>query len=115
MKIKTNILLYSLLTLINLATCFYFVGFGNTGTIIILFVMFILNHYLLVDGAIALLDDNGNKIKGLIYLLGKFFVLIFAFWFAMRNANDFIYIFIASYIFQLIILSISIKSDTKKN
>lgn len=69
---------------------------------------------MLVDGARNLLDDDGNKKRSIIFLTLKFFILIFAFWYAMQQTENNIYIFIGNYIFQLIILGLSIKNDTKK-
>ena len=114
MKKTINFIPYTILTLINIAACLYLLKFQYIDTIIVLFVCFLANQYMLVDGLKNLIDDDGNKRKSIAFLVSKLFILVFAFWYAMRNNEAEIYIFIGNYIFQLIILGLSIKSDTKK-
>jgi dipeptide/tripeptide permease len=109
-----NLPLFFILTGLNIFASIYFLKFQYIDTVLILFVCFIANQYMLVDGARNLLDDDGNKKRSIIFLTLKFFILIFAFWYAMQQTENNIYIFIGNYIFQLIILGLSIKNDTKK-
>lgn len=114
MKKTINFIPYTILTLINIAACLYFLDFKYLVTVAVLFVCFVINQYMLVDGLKNLIDDEGNKKRSIIFLVLKLFILIFAFWYAMQNNEDSIYIFVGNYIFQLIILGLSITSDTKK-
>lgn len=109
-----NIPIFLILTVLNISASVYFLKYQYIDTVLILFICFVLNQFMLVDGARNLLDDEGNKKRSIIFLTLKFFILIFAFWYAMQKTGDYIYIFIGNYIFQLIILGLSIKNDTKK-
>lgn len=109
-----NFTTFSILTILNIAASLYFLKFQEVATVLILFTCFVANQFMLVDGAKNLIDDDGNKKRAILFLTAKFFVLIFAFWFAMRNNQEHLYIFIGNYIFQLIILGLSIKNDTTK-
>lgn len=110
MKKEINLLPYSALTIVNMAVCSYFLNFELAHIIVILFASFVLNQYMLVVGIRNLLDDDGQKTKSIIFLSGKIFILVGGFWFASRYAEEHIIIFVTNYIFQLLILGISIKS-----
>lgn len=109
-----NLPLFIILTLGNLFGALYLLKFQEVSTVLILFACFVANQYMLVDGAKNLLDEDGNKKRSIIFLLLKFVIIIFAFWYAMQKSKENIYIFVGNYIFQLIILGLSIKNDTKK-
>lgn len=109
-----NVYLFIFLTLLNMGVGLYLTDYQVVIDLIVVFVCFVLNQFMLVDGALHLIRDDGNKKRALIFLPSKIFILIFAFWYAMQNSEKYLYIFIGNYIFQLIILGLSIKNDTKK-
>lgn len=113
MKKMINIKTLSILTVLNILVSLYFLGSEYIVIVLFFFLCVMANQFMLFEGARNLLEDQGNKKKAIIFLTSKLFILVFAFWCAMHYSEKYIYIFIGNYIFQLIILSLSIKNDTK--
>ena len=86
---------------------------------VILMVSILANHYLLINGLSSIVTtmkstDKPSVTKILFSLLGKTIILGGAIFMVMRYAKENIYIALLLYIFQLIILFISIKKNAQK-
>lgn len=86
---------------------------------VILMASIVLNHYLLINGLSSMVttmksSEKPSIAKILFSLLGKTLILGGAIFMVMRFAPDNIYIALLLYIFQLIILFISIKKNAQK-
>jgi hypothetical protein len=108
---------YAILTFIHLVPTFYYFGKGNELVLSILFISFFLNHLflvLVVKGAV--LDDAAQRdnVKIFLFFMLKFVVLIGGIYYGYENFKGQKLIIIGNYIFQLIILTLSIKRYSKK-
>lgn len=93
----------------------------TTGFSLIWFAVLILatlsNHYMLVSGLMSLSQLASEKppiFKIIAFLTGKTLIIGLAMYLVLRFAPPNIYIALALYIFQLIILLISIKKESQK-
>lgn len=117
LKNKLNIKTYIVLSILNFSQYIFIKENVNINTFIIFYTGILLNQYVL---AIIVSDLTGiDTNKGLIPTWTLAFIkpltLFCSFYYAMRENLDYILIFIEIYIFQLIILVISIKRIVKKN
>lgn len=102
---------YFVLSLFNLAALIYLMGTGVINHILIFYTGILINHFLLIKGVSGMLAAQ----KKSAFLIMKFFVLIGVFLYVMKVVPDALIPCVISYIFQLIILALSIKRDSKKN
>lgn len=79
--------------------------------IVIFYLGVLVNQIFLVLGVNALTNSQ----KKSFLLVVKFFILAAVFVYAMQTMSEHLIICLLTYIFQLIILAFSIKSDSKKN
>jgi hypothetical protein len=109
-KIKTT--KYLIGTLINYTLALYFLGFDNYIITTSLFLGFIFNQIFLTLGLLEMFSDKPKK-RSAIYFLLKFILLAIVMVVAMLKMPENIAIITGFYIFQLIILVLSIKRNTK--
>lgn len=102
--------IYIVLSAISFSGFLFLVGLDSWLPAVVLFGGVILNHYLLVKGVGALVKSKPKSA----YLVLKMFVLILVFIYAMHSMPEHILLSVFAYIFQLIILALSIKRDNKK-
>lgn len=107
---------FSLLTILHIAIAFYIFDFQNIEIITFLFIGFISNQLLLIYGVSQLTNSkaqpSASKLIGI--FIGKFIILALAITCALQNLGKNSGYALIFYIFQLIILVISIKRNTKK-
>lgn len=103
--------IYFVLSVANLAAFLYFAGEDFYKEGLIFYAGILLNHLFLALGVSGMLKAQ----KKSFLLIIKFFVLGAAFVFAMKTMPDLAGLCVLTYIFQLIILALSIKRDSKKN
>lgn len=104
--------LYWSLTLINFILSLYLIGTNQMIYILVFYTGVLLNQWMLVQGVRSMMSDQQNKS---ILLIVKMMILILIFIFAMIFMKDFVLFLTISYIFQLIILILSIKRYKDKN
>lgn len=107
-----NWYLYSILAIFNYSTLIYVIGASEVINITIFFSGILFNQIMLLRGVSATLA--GEQKKSFLLVL-KFFILILVFIFANYKLDKYILFLTLSYIFQLIILVLSIKRDKEKN
>lgn len=107
-----NWYLYSILAILNYSTLMYVIGTSEVVNISIFFGGILLNQIMLLRGVSA--TFAGEQSKSFLLVL-KFFILILVFIFAVYKLDKYILFLTLSYIFQLIILVLSIKRDKEKN
>jgi hypothetical protein len=107
-----NWYLYSILATCNYLTVLYVIGTNEIVNISAFFGGILLNQIMLLRGVRATLA--GEQSKSFLLVL-KFFILILVFIFAVYKLDKYILFLTLSYIFQLIILVLSIKRDKEKN
>lgn len=108
---------YAILTFIHLVATFYYFGSGNELVLSILFISFFLNHLflvLVVKGAVLDDAEQRDNVKIFMFFMLKFVVLIGGIYYGYENFKGQKLIIIGNYIFQLIILTLSIKRYSKK-
>ena len=108
---QMNKSIYTVLSLLNFGALAYLTNMKPTLAIVIFYFGVLVNQIFLVLGVKALI----NAQKKSFLLVIKFFVLAAVFVYAMQTMPNHLIICLATYKFQLIILAISIKSDSKKN
>ncbi len=113
LKNKINLLIYIFGTCINILMFNYWVRDINLMTGFVLCV--VINHWLLIQFGSNLLGltNESSKFSAVAGII-KFFVLILAFVYVVQNSSENIVFIVGSYIFQLIILVISIKTIVEK-
>lgn len=107
-----NWYLYSILATCNYLTVLYVIGTNEIVNLSAFFGGILLNQIMLLRGVRATLA--GEQSKSFLLVL-KFFILILVFIFAVYKLDKYILFLTLSYIFQLIILVLSIKRDKEKN
>jgi uncharacterized membrane protein len=107
-----NLILYSILAIFNFSSLLYVIGTEHIVDISIFFAGLLVNQIMLLCGTKAVL--NGEQNKSFLLVL-KFFILILVFIFAVYKLDKYILFLTFSYIFQLIILVLSIKRDKENN
>lgn len=105
-------IIYVPLTTMNLSWLMYVIGTIEFINVFIFFIGMLVNHSLLLHGVQSMMSENQKKSY---FLILKFFILIGVFIFAMITMPQYLLILTISYIFQLIILVLSIKSNRLKN
>lgn len=117
LKNKLKVKTYILLSLINMSQYFLFLKEVNSRIFLIYYFGIILNQYILALIVSDLTGIEKNKTLFPTWLLGilKPMTLIGAFYVAIGHSVVNTHIFVEIYIFQLIILVISIKRIVKKN
>jgi len=103
--------IYIVLSVLNFLALAYFTGLEYPLQISVFYFGILINQIFLVLGVKALAKSQ----KKSFLLVVKFFVLAAVFVFAMKTMPDHLILCTLTYIFQLIILTLSIKSDSKKN
>ena len=116
LKENLKIKLYLVLTIINILCANYIIGSSNVVPILTLFVGFVLNQLLLLYGVKKLTTPSlpSSSIKILIIFVLKFSVLVATMIYALHSIPGQGAYCLLFYIFQLIILVISIKRIPKK-
>lgn len=108
---------YAILTFIHLVATFYYFGSSNELVLSIMFISFFLNHLfliLVVKGAVLDDAEHRDNVKIFLFFMLKFVVLIGGIYYGFENFRGQKLIIIGNYIFQLIILTLSIKRYSKK-
>ncbi len=112
---KINFQLYFVLSMLNLLICSYANSreFKNFFFLLILFFTTIVNHFFLARGIeLVLRPSPTQKNKGFwisFYFLGKTILLAAVLYYLLTYHRDLVFFLIILYIFQLIILVLSIK------
>jgi hypothetical protein len=109
---KIQISKYLIGTLINYSAGLYFLKVENYILITALFFGFVCNQIFLGLGLTNMFSDKPNK-RGALYFVLKFVVLAIVMIVAMNKIPGNIALITGFYIFQLIILVLSIKRNTK--
>lgn len=102
--------IYSAGSLFNVGFLLYGAGSQMWTNVLIFFLGIFANQYFLIIGVKSLLAAR----KKSAFLILKFFVLIFVFLYVMRTMPEKMVLCVLAYIFQLIILILSIKKENKK-
>lgn len=105
-------ILYTLLSLLNLFGFLYFSEWNYE--FLIIYAGFIINQVFLTLGVKRLLSEEKKDFRVAIYLTGKFFVLGGVIFWGVTYSTISTKIIVLSYIFQLLILVISITKYSKK-
>jgi hypothetical protein len=117
LKERINFLKYSFGTIINLGLVSFF-WVHNTQDLIVYSVVLassIINQYMLVKGLMLALSNPYTEqiehkgMKVTFYLLGKTIILASAFYYATSHDQSKVFFAVILYIFQLIILGLSIR------
>lgn len=103
--------IYFVLSLSNFILLVYFVGLNNAFRLVPFSAGVLINQFFLIKGVSGML--NSQKRSGLLVL--KFLVLAGAFVYVFYALPKSLIFCVLSYIFQLIILGLSIKRENKKN
>lgn len=103
-----NKIIYFPLAVLNFAALLYVIGTSSILLISAFFIGILLNQYMLLRGVQSITGENQKKSY---FLVLKFFILIGVFVFAMFTMPKHLLILTFSYIFQLIILVLSIKRN----
>ena len=110
---KINLVKYFIGSILILAMVIFFSGANrNIYASLVMFIGTLLNHYMLFQGGQILLGLKTVKkknLKAVLYLSGKSFVLAAALFASYSIAPQLILYSLVQYIFQLIILFLSIK------
>ena len=117
LKNQISFLRYAILTFVHIIVTFYYFGVGNELVLSILFISFFLNHLflvLVVKGAVLDDAEHRDNAKIFIFFIMKFLVLIGGIYYGYEYFKGQKLIIIGNYIFQLIILTLSIKRNSKK-
>lgn len=109
---KIKISQYVIGTLINFSGALYFLGLENWKTLGILFLGFIANQLFLTMALLLMFSGKAKK-RAALYFVLKFILLAAVMVFAMSKMPENVLFITLFYIFQLIILVISIKRITK--
>jgi hypothetical protein len=109
---KIQINKYVLGTLINYSAGLYFLKIENYIIITVLFIGFISNQLFLALGLGNMFSDKPEK-RATLYFILKFLILVIVMIVAMSKMPQNIALITGFYIFQLIILVLSIKRITK--
>jgi len=116
MQLRNNIKLvtYIILTSISYLTALY--NIQNILVISLFYLGIVLNQYFLYKYCLFFLGvtENKGKIPTFLYGLMKLVILVISFVFAMQSVKNIELFLIFIYIFQLIILVLSIKTDILK-
>ncbi len=120
MQIKNQISLtrYIVLSFLHLAATVYYVGQGSVNVLLVVFAAIFLNQACLFGAMHKLLNvpsEERDNTGIFILFTAKFLILAAGLWYGMANFDGNKLIIIGNYIFQLIILSLSIKRLGKKN
>lgn len=102
--------IYLVLSLINILLFNYLNAWKQLFWIQIFAVLVIMAQVMLVVGVKNLLSDQKTLFKSSLLVL-KFFILILGFYIAKHNIENYLLICIGFYIFQLLILVLSIKNN----
>jgi hypothetical protein len=104
------------LTLANYGFACYLVGVEYSFHLSVLFIGFFVNQVFLLLGVNNILNSGEKKRtkRTMFMFVGKFFVLVGVIVYALQNMNEKALYSLLFYIFQLIILIISIKRIPKK-
>ncbi len=108
---------YAILTLLHIVASFYYFGKNNELTLSIVFLAFIINQLCLifvVKGAVLDDAESRDNVKIFGFFIFKFVALIWGIYYGFENFKGQKLIIIGNYIFQLIILTLSIKRYSKK-
>ena len=107
---------YIILTTINLLAANLVLGSTNLVPMIILFIGIIANQLLLLIGVkkLTTASSETSSFKIFLIFIAKFAVLVFTMIYALHMLNNKAFYCLLFYIFQLIILVISIKRIPKK-
>jgi heme/copper-type cytochrome/quinol oxidase subunit 4 len=117
-KNQISFLRYIILTVLHIGLTFKFYGKDSFDVLIIVFVAILINQICLFVALHELLNkpsDIRDNTKIFILFSSKFIVLAAGLWFGMKNYSGNTLIIIGNYIFQLIILTLSIKRLSKNN
>lgn len=117
LKNQISFLRYIVLTVIHIALSFYYFGDENEFIYLVLFSTFIVNQAFLVFVVKSVVFDKPEDRDNLVILLFfalKFIVLIAGILYGFEYFKGQKLIIIGNYIFQLIILTLSIKRYSKK-
>jgi heme/copper-type cytochrome/quinol oxidase subunit 4 len=117
-KNQVSITRYIVLSILHLAGTVYYVGPTNINVLLIVFLAIFLNQACLFAAMHKLLNVPSEERDNTgIFLLftAKLLILVAGLWYGMENFEGNKLIIIGNYIFQLIILSLSIKRLGKKN
>ena len=114
MQIKNQISIprYAVISFFHIVATFYYFGSGNELVLAVCFISYLTNHLCLVIAMHELIFTPSDKRDNtMIFLLfaAKLLVLAFGVWFGVENFVGNELIIIGNYIFQLIILILSIK------
>lgn len=112
---KINFKLYFLLTACNLLISYFLLEEPYHFILVVLFLAFLVNQFLLFYVVQNLIGPNEDRYKRTMAFLGKFLSLGLVFVYIVINYPNKILLFLIIYIFQLIILIISNKRITKSN
>lgn len=108
---------YAILTFIHLVAAFYYFGKDNELTLTVIFLAFIVNQLFLifvVKGAVLDDAESRDNVKIFGFFILKFVALIGGIYYGFEHFVGQKLIIIGNYIFQLIILTLSIKRYSKK-
>lgn len=116
-KNKLNLINYSLGTIINAVIVYLLASETSEEFYLQLSVVICaaLNQIMLIKGTLVILDPNITNKKGLkssLYIFGKTLILGLSFYIIATNAPHKLLNAVIIYIFQLIILALSIKKDS---
>lgn len=116
LKNNFNLFKFLILTLINWCIAICLIGAELSLVVTILFLGFISNQLLLLYGVnqVTLRNNNTSAFKLIIIFIGKFLILAGSVVYALSCLEDSAMYALIFYIFQLIILVISIKRIPKK-
>jgi heme/copper-type cytochrome/quinol oxidase subunit 3 len=113
---KINSLKYLLATLVNVLIVAYFnrENHFEVKILVTLIVLTVLNQLMLISGVLVIISPkmiSKRGVKAFIYILGKTIILGFGFYLVMTYAPQKVLHSVFIYIFQLIILGLSIKKN----
>lgn len=117
LKNKINLKWYVIGTLVNYCAAIYFLGIENIERVAFFLLLLLLNQYFLFLFGVTLLRIEKLRFAIPPFVLGllKFAFLILAFLYGFKYMEKQVLFLLVYYIFQLIILVISIKRVIKKN
>ena len=120
MQIKDQISItrYAIITFIHLLITFYYFGEGNELVLTVCFSSYFANHIFLFVAMHKLIftpSDERDNTMILILFSSKLLILAAGVWYGVENFIGNELIIIGNYIFQLIILVLSIKRLSKKS
>ncbi len=120
MQIKSQISFtrYGILTFLHIIGMFYYFGAGNEIVLSVCFLAYITNQLFLVVAMHKLIftpSDERDNMLIFILFMSKVLILAAGVWYGVENFKGDQLIIIGNYIFQLIILTLSIKRLGKNN